>query len=271
LVAESKMPMRGKSLQVTVITGASRGIGAAIARAAGQQGHAVAVNFNKSRDAADKVVKDIIAGGGKAIAVAADVTKEQDVAAMFAEVDAKLGRVTGLVNNAGGGKVVLGPDGMQITDATAAAILGVFNLNVTSTILCTREAARRMSTKRGGQGGAIVNITSDCGRRGGPVARKDGAKGIVIYGAAKAAVDGFTLGAAAELGGEGIRINSLRPATVMTEAHDVDGPQHYANMSKLIPLGRPGQPREIADVALFLLSEQSSFMTGAFVDVTGGR
>jgi NAD(P)-dependent dehydrogenase (short-subunit alcohol dehydrogenase family) len=128
-----------------------------------------------------------------------------------------------------------------------------------------------MSTARGGPGGAIVNISSDCSRRGGAVARKDGAKGIVLYGAAKAAVDGLTLGLATEVAPEGIRVNAIRPATIVTEAHEADGPEHYARMSAIIPLGRPGRPSEIAEVALFLLSDRSSFMTGALLDATGGR
>jgi NAD(P)-dependent dehydrogenase (short-subunit alcohol dehydrogenase family) len=257
--------------KVVVVTAASRGIGAAICRLAAAEGYDVAVNYLTSRDAAEKVAEDCRAAGARAIAVHADVTDEAEVEAMFAEVDRELGPVTGLVNNAGGAKIVLGEAGRRIDATSAEDVRRIFDLNVTSTILCSREAIRRMSTARGGPGGTIVNISSDCSRRGGAVARKDGAKGIVLYGAAKAAVDGLTLGLATEVAPEGIRVNAIRPATIVTEAHEADGPEHYARMSAIIPLGRPGRPSEIAEVALFLLSDRSSFMTGALLDATGGR
>jgi NAD(P)-dependent dehydrogenase (short-subunit alcohol dehydrogenase family) len=257
--------------RVILVTAGSRGIGAAICRKAGSEGYKVAVNYNQSPAEAEKVVADIRKAGGEAVAVRADVMKESDIVAMFAEIDRRLGPVTALVNNAGGGKVVLGPDGCTTADATQAKIEAVMALNFTSTVLCTREAILRMSTKRGGKGGAIVNISSDCARRGGPTSRKNGVPGLVLYAAAKAAVDGFSLNVAVEVAPEGIRVNVIRPATIMTPAHDVDGADHYANMAKLIPLNRPGRPEEIADFALFLLSEKAGFATAAFVDVTGGR
>jgi NAD(P)-dependent dehydrogenase (short-subunit alcohol dehydrogenase family) len=257
--------------KVCVVTAGAKGIGAAIARKAGAAGFDVAVNYLSSRREAEMIAAEIEKAGGRAIAVQADVTDEAAVVDMFAAVDKALGPVTALVNNAGGAKIVLGPDGRAIADASRADIDRILALNVTATVLCAREAIKRMSTKRGGAGGTIVNVSSDCGRRGGAVARKDGAPGIVLYGAAKAAVDGFTLGLATEVAPEGIRVNAVRPATIVTEAHDADGPAHYERMGRMIPLGRPGRPEEVADVVLFLSSEGSSFMTGAFVDVTGGR
>ncbi len=257
--------------KVCVVTAGARGIGAAICRKAGTAGFDVAVNYLTSRQEAEMIVGEIEKAGNRAIAVQADVTDEAQVSDMFATVDRKLGPVTALVNNAGGAKIVLGPEGRKIADVSGRDIERILALNVTSTVLCAREAVRRMSTARGGDGGTIVNISSDCGRRGGAVARKDGAAGIVLYGAAKAAIDGFTLGLATEVAAEGIRVNAVRPATIVTEAHAADGPGHYERMGRMIPLGRPGRPEEVADVVLFLSSEGSSFMTGAFVDVTGGR
>ncbi|WP_108660223.1 SDR family oxidoreductase [Acuticoccus kandeliae] len=254
-----------------LVTAASRGIGAAIAKAAAAAGYDVAVNYNTSKEAAERVAEACRAKGVKAVAIKADVTDEAEVEAMFAEADGALSPLVGLVNNAGGAKILLGEHGRRIDESSAADIRGILDLNVTSTILCSREAIRRMSTAHGGAGGAIVNISSDCSRRGGAVARKDGAKGIVLYGAAKAAIDGLTLGLSTEVAPEGIRVNAVRPATIVTEAHEADGPEHYARMSTIIPLGRPGRPAEIADVVLFLLSDRASFVTGALLDATGGR
>ncbi len=254
-----------------LVTAGSRGIGTAICRTLAAAGYDVAVNYMTSREAAETVAKDCRASGVRAVAIKADVTVEAEVEAMFAVADRELSPLVGLVNNAGGAKIILGDGGRRIDETSADDVRRIFDLNVTSTILCSREAIRRMSTAHGGQGGAIVNISSDCSRRGGAVARKDGAKGIVLYGAAKAAIDGLTLGLSTEVAPEGIRVNAIRPATIVTEAHEADGPEHYARMSTIIPLGRPGRPSEIAEVALFLVSERSSFMTGALVDATGGR
>jgi NAD(P)-dependent dehydrogenase (short-subunit alcohol dehydrogenase family) len=256
---------------IAIVTAASHGIGAGICPVLARAGWDVAVNYRSSREAALQVVQQVIDLGGRAIAVHADVTQEDDVVAMFRRVDSELGPISGLVNNAGGGKIVLGPDGARVADATAGHMHAIMALNVVSTMLCTREAVRRMSTEAGGKGGSIVNISSDCARRGGPTSRKNTAEGLVLYAAAKAAVDGFTLNAAVEVAPEGIRINAVRPATVMTPAHDVDGPGHYERMGRIIPMGRPGRPEEIGEVVLFLLSDRSSFVTGAFVDATGGR
>ena len=256
---------------VLLITAGTSGIGQAICRAGAVAGFDVAINFHRAEAAAEALAAKLRAGGANAIAVQADVTCEVGVVRMFARIDAELGPIAGLVNNAGGGKIATGPDGCLTVDATADIISAMFALNVTSAILCAREAIRRMARSRGGAGGSIVNISSDCARRGGPTHRLDGASGLVLYGAAKAALDGFTLSLATEVARDGIRVNAIRPATIRTAAHDVDGPDHYARMSSIIPMGRPGTPEEIADVAMFLLSEKASFMTGAFLDATGGR
>ncbi len=257
--------------KVAVVTAASRGIGAEACRVLAREGYHVAVNYLSSREAAERVAQDCRDHGVRAVAIRADVTREAEVEAMFRQVDAELGRVTALVNNAGGAKIILGEHGRAVADASAADIEAMLALNVASAILCAREAIRRMSRTGGGSGGAIVNISSDCSRRGGAVARKDGVPGLVLYGAAKAAIDGLTLGLSTEAAPLGIRVNAIRPATIVTEAHEADGPEHYARMGRIIPLGRPGQPSEVAETIAFLLSDKASFITGALVDVTGGR
>jgi NAD(P)-dependent dehydrogenase (short-subunit alcohol dehydrogenase family) len=257
---------------VVLVTGGSRGIGAAICRSAAAAGYKVAINYNSSPDAAERLAAEIKAGGGDAIAVQADVTSEPDVVRMFETVDAGLGRLTALVNNAGGSRFQAAPAGNQLVDSPMVQIAGIIALNLTSAAICSREAVKRMSTSLGGSGGVIVNISSDCARRGGPPYRKDGVKNLVMYGAAKAGMDALTLGLATEVADQGIRVNAVRPATIVTEAHAADGgADHYERMARLIPMGRPGQPREIADVVMFLMSEGASFTTAALVDVTGGR
>ncbi|MBX3578543.1 MAG: SDR family oxidoreductase [Rhizobiaceae bacterium] len=257
---------------VLLVTGGSRGIGAAICRGAAEAGYAVAINYNSSPDAAEALAKEIVAKGGKAIALKADVTQEPDVVRMFEEVDQKLGRLTALVNNAGGSRFPAAPTGNQLVDSPMIQIDGIIALNLTSAAYCSREAVKRMSTGLGGTGGAIVNVSSDCARRGGPPYRKDGVKNLVMYGAAKAGMDALTLGLSTEVADQGIRVNAVRPATIVTEAHAADGGAgHYERMARLIPMGRPGQPSEVAEAVLFLLSDKASFITAALVDVTGGR
>ncbi|MBO6718427.1 MAG: SDR family NAD(P)-dependent oxidoreductase [Rhizobiaceae bacterium] len=169
-----------------LVAGGSRGIGAAICRSAAAGGYKIAINYNASPDAAEKLAKEIVAGGGEAIAVGADVTNEADVLSMFEEVDTRLGRLPALVNNAGGSRFKEAPVGNQLVDSPMVQIAGIIALNLTSAVICSREAVKRMSAKLGGSGGVIVNISSDCARRGGPPYRKDGVKNLVLYGAAKA-------------------------------------------------------------------------------------
>lgn len=257
--------------KVAVVTAASRGIGAETCRLLARDGYHVAVNYLNSKDAAESVAEDCRSHGVNALAIRADVTDETQVENLFAVVDSELGPVTSLVNNAGGAKILLGDQGRALADASVVDMSAMLALNVVSAMLCAREAIRRMSTARGGQGGAIVNISSDCSRRGGAVARKDGVPGLVLYGAAKAAIDGLTLGLSTEVAPQGIRVNAIRPATIVTEAHDADGPEHYEKMGRIIPLGRPGRPAEVAETVVFLLSDKASFTTGALIDVTGGR
>ena len=246
--------------RVLLVTGGSRGIGAAVARTAAAQGWAVAVNYTHNSLAADEVVRDIRAAGGNAITVQADVAEEAQVLAMYEKIDAKLGRISGLVNSAGVVDVASRVDEMSL-----ARWQRMFAINVQGTFLCTREAVRRMSTKHGGQGGAIVNISS--------VAATLGSAGqYVDYAASKAAVDVFTLGLAREVATEGIRVNGIRPGLIDTEIHASGGqPDRAHRLASTIPMQRPGTAQEIANAVMWLLSDASSYATGAMLDVTGGR
>jgi NAD(P)-dependent dehydrogenase (short-subunit alcohol dehydrogenase family) len=242
--------------KVLVVTGGSRGIGAQTARLASERGYSVAINYRESRTAADALVRTL----RKAIAVQGDVASEADVVRLFETVDRELGRVTALVNNAG---VV--DRGMRVADMTAARITRMFAINVTGSFLCAREAVKRMSTRMGGTGGAIVNVSSIAARLG-------GAGEYVDYAAAKGAIDTFTIGLAKEVGPDGIRVNAVRPGIIRTEIHQASGdPARVERIGPTAPLGRPGEPEEVARAILWLLSEEASYMTGALVDVTGGR
>jgi NAD(P)-dependent dehydrogenase (short-subunit alcohol dehydrogenase family) len=226
------------------------------------------VNFLKSADHAQAVVDDILSAGGMAMAVQADVAKEADVVRMFAEVDERLGPPGALVNNAGGGDALLGPLGRPIGEVGEMEILRVMSVNLFGSIYCAREAIRRMSTKYGGKGGVIVNISSKAAQLG-------GLTGLVLYAAAKGAIDSFTIGLAKEVADAGIRVNAIRPGITETEdlrnALEARGTEFADRVLQTVPLKRPGRPDEIAKAVLFLLSEQSSYMTGAIVDVSGGR
>jgi NAD(P)-dependent dehydrogenase (short-subunit alcohol dehydrogenase family) len=243
-----------------LVTGASRGIGAATARTAAARGWAVAVNYTHNSLAADEVVRDIRAAGGNAITVQADVADEAQVLGMFKKIDAKLGRLSGLVNNAGVVDVASRVDQMSL-----ARWQRMFAINVQGTFLCAREAVRRMSTQHGGDGGAIVNISS--------VAATLGSAGqYVDYAASKAAVDTFTLGLAREVANEGIRVNGVRPGIIDTEIHASGGqPDRAHRMAPSVPMQRPGTAQEVANAVVWLLSRESSYTTGAVLDVTGGR
>ena len=246
--------------RVAIITGASRGIGAATAIMAGSRGYAVCVNYLRNAQAAREVVDAIAGTGGKAIAVAADVAVEDDVVRLFETVDRELGPVTALVNNAG----ILEPQ-MRVEAMDGARIRRVLDTNVVGPFLCAREALKRMSTKRGGRGGAIVNVSSGAARLGSP-------DEYVDYAASKGAVDTMTIGLAKEVAAEGIRVNAVRPGLIVTDIHAAGGePGRVARMRSSVPLQRGGMPEEVAAAILWLLSDEASFTTGAIIDVSGGR
>ena len=246
--------------KVVLITGGSRGIGAATALLAARQGYAVAVNYAANALAADDVVRLIRASGGTAITVRADVANEHEVVAMFEAVDAQLGRLTALVNNAGVVDATSRVDAMQL-----ARLQRMFAINVFGSFLCAREAVLRMSTRYKGEGGAIVNVSSAAARLGSPGQYVD-------YAAAKGAIDSFTLGLAKEVAAEGIRVNAVRPGIIETEIHASGGlPNRARDVAPQVPMQRPGTAAEVAEAIVWLLSEQASYSTGALLDVTGGR
>ena len=245
---------------MALITGASRGIGAATAKLAAARGYAVCVNYLRNRVAAEAVVAAIEAQGGRAIAVAADVAAEADVMRLFQTVDRQLGTPSALVNNAG----VLETQ-MRVDEMDAARLNRVFAANVTSCFLCAREAVRRMSTKHGGRGGAIVNVSSAAARLG-------SAGEYVDYAASKGAVDTLTIGLAREVATEGIRVNAVRPGFIYTDIHASGGePARVDRVKAFVPMQRGGQPAEVAHAILWLLSDEASYATGTFIDLAGGR
>jgi NAD(P)-dependent dehydrogenase (short-subunit alcohol dehydrogenase family) len=251
---------RAGSRGTVVITGASRGIGAATARLAAVQGYAVAVNYARSADEAASVVREIRQSGGRAEAIQADVAREADIVRLFSEAEKALGRVSGLVNNAG----ITG--GFARVDAVSAkALEKLMAVNVTGSILCGREAVRRMSTRHGGKGGAIVNISS--------IAAKTGAAGEwVHYAATKGAINTFTVGLAREVAIEGIRVNAVSPGLIETGIHAANGePGRLERLKPTIPMGRPGTPEEVAETVVWLLSPAASYVNGAVLEVGGGR
>jgi len=247
------------SAGVLVVTGAGRGIGAATARLAAARGYAVVVNYAGNVEAAEAVCADIIHAGGLAQAVRGDVSDETDVEHVFAAAD-RLGTLTGLVNNAG----IIAPMA-RVEDMDAARINRILAVNVTGSFLCARAAVRRMSTRHGGKGGAIVNLSSG--------ASKIGAPGVYVdYAAAKGAIDTMTVGLALEVAGEGIRVNNVRPGIIETDIHAAGGdPDRAARMAPDLPIPRAGTPDEVAKAILWLLSDEASYTTGTTIDVTGGR
>ena len=249
--------MTGRAL---LVTGGGRGIGAATARLAARQGWAVAVNYTANSLAADEVVRAIRAEGGTAMSVQADVADEAQVLAMFTKIDARLGRLHGLVNNAGVVDVTARVDEMSV-----ARWRRMFDINVIGSMLCAREAVRRMSTKHGGEGGSIVNLSSAASRLG-------SAGQYVDYAAAKGAIDAFTIGLAREVAGEGVRVNAVRPGLIETEIHASGGlPDRVRDLKHQVPMQRGGQADEVAQAIVWLLSDAASYTTMTLMDVSGGR
>lgn len=246
--------------KVILITGGSRGIGAATAIKAAQKGYHVCINYRSNREAALKVIDTINNNGGKAIAFEADISNEHQVIDLFAETDKKLGRLSALVNNA----AILEKQ-MRVMNMDAGRLQRVLAVNVIGSFLCAREAIKRMSTKNGGSGGVIVNVSSNAARGGSP-------NEYIDYAASKGAIDSFTTGLSKEVAEEGIRVNSVRPGIIYTDIHASGGePGRVDRVKEMVPLKRGGYPDEVANAILWLLSEEASYCTGTVIDVTGGR
>lgn len=245
--------------KVVIVTGGGRGIGAATAKLFAQNAYAVCINYKSNAESANALVQEIKALGGKCIAVQADVSKEDDVLRLFETVDRELGLVSVLVNNAGMLK-----QQMRLEHMSADRINSVLINNVTSYFLCCREAVKRMSTRRGGVGGVIVNVSSGAARSGSP-------NEYIDYAASKGAIDTLTKGLSLEVAAEGIRVNCVRPGLIYTDMHADGGePERIERLKSNIPMQRGGLPEEVAEAIYWLASEKSSFATGAFVDLTGG-
>jgi NAD(P)-dependent dehydrogenase (short-subunit alcohol dehydrogenase family) len=246
-------------MDVVVVTGGSRGIGAATAMMAAERGYAVVINYHSRADAAEAVVAAIQGKGGRAVAAPGDVSVPEDVEQLFRAAD-RMGRLAGLVNNAG-----IVDQAARVDEMSAGRLARVFAVNVAGSFLCAGAAVRRMSTKHGGKGGAIVNVASTGSKIGSPGQYVD-------YAASKGAIDVFTVGLALEVAGEGIRVNAVRPGIIDTEIHASGGdPDRVARIGSSLPMGRAGTAEEVAKAILWLLSEVSSYTTGSFVTVSGGR
>ena len=245
---------------VILITGGSRGIGAATALLAAEQGYKICISFKSNKNAADSVIRKAEAFGVKAIAVQTDSADEAQILELFKTVDRELGRLSVLVNNVG----ILEPQ-MRVDQMDAARLKRILNVNVVSTFLCSREAILRMSTRHGGAGGAIVNVSSAAARLG-------SAGEYVDYAASKGALDTLTIGLSQEIATEGIRVNSVRPGFINTDIHTLGGePSRLERVKTTIPLNRSGTPQEVANAIMWLASDKAAYSTGTFVDVSGGR
>ncbi len=243
-----------------IVSGASRGIGAAIAELAGARGYSVAVNFATGEAEARAIAEKIESTGGRARAIHADISREEDIVRLFETAERELGPIKALVNNA-----AITGGFSRVESVTAEALAQVMAVNVTGAFLCAREAVRRMSTKHGGSGGAIVNISSRAARIG-------SAGEWVHYAASKGAIDSFTIGLAREVVAEGIRVNAVAPGLIATGLHAANGmPDRLERLAGTIPMQRPGQPHEVAAAVLWLLSPAASYTTGAILEVGGGR
>jgi NAD(P)-dependent dehydrogenase (short-subunit alcohol dehydrogenase family) len=248
------------SRPVALITGGSRGIGRATAIAAAARGYRVVVGYASNQAAANEVVSKIEAKNGKAIAVKCDIGKESDILKLFEAAD-RFGTLGALVNNGG----IVGKSGVRVDEMSAERIHRVMAVNVTGSILCAREAVRRMSTKHGGKGGVIVNISSVAAKLG-------GANTYVDYAASKGAIDSFTVGLGHEVAGEGIRVAGIRPGLIDTEIHASGGePDRAHRLAHMVPMKRVGQAEEIANAVVWLMSDEASYVTCAILDVSGGR
>ena len=245
--------------KVVIVTGSSRGIGAATALLAAERGYTVCVTYHSNKEAAKHVVTQIEQAGGQAIAVPADVASEEDVLRLFRKVDDRLGTLSALVNNAG----ILETQ-MRLSEMDAARLQRTFTTNITGSFLCAREAVKRMSSKYGGVGGAIVNVSSAAARLGSPGEYID-------YAASKGAIDTLTIGLAKEVASEGIRVNAVRPGLIYTDIHADGGePERVDRLKSNIPMERGGSAEEVARAIMWLLSDEASFTTGALLDITGG-
>ncbi|HZT51004.1 MAG TPA: SDR family oxidoreductase [Stellaceae bacterium] len=242
--------------KVLVITGGSRGIGAKVALGAARQGWRIALVYQTNRPRAEEVLAAVRGQGGEAIALQADIADEAAVTRLFATVDGELGRLSGLVNSAG----IIGPSG-RLEAVEGASLAALWAINITGTMLCCREAIRRMSTRHGGSGGAIVNLSSAASRLG-------GAGSTIPYAASKGAIDSLTFGLGQEVAAEGIRVNAVSPGVIDTE---IQPPGRVAQIGPLLPMQRVGQPEEVAEAILFLLSDAASYIAGAVLNVSGAR
>ncbi|WP_419340963.1 SDR family oxidoreductase [Achromobacter sp. PD1] len=246
--------------KIMLVTGGGRGIGAAVAKLAARRGYAVGVNYHANADTAHAVVAAIVQGGGRAVALQADVSQEDQVLRMYGELDRQLGRIDALVNNAG-----ILEQQMRVDQMSAERLLRVLSTNVIGAFLCAREAVRRMSTRHGGQGGAIVNVSSAAARLGSP-------NEYVDYAASKGAMDTMTIGLSKEVAPEGIRVNGVRPGTIYTDMHASGGePGRVDRLKGVIPLRRGGTVEEVAGAVMWLFSDEAGYTSGSFIDVSGGN